>query len=109
MKLIKKIKLEDLLLVFIILQPFLDMYRQIIGKKWDVLGFSIVTIIRMLFITSLTVITIVKMVKKKDKRVKGVFIYLITMLVYTIFHVLNSTVFWGNFAKDNFSKTARNI
>ena len=71
MKLIKKIKLEDLLLVFIILQPFLDMYRQIIGEKWDVLGFSIVTIIRMLFITSLTVITIVKMVKKKEKRVKS--------------------------------------
>lgn len=109
MKLIKKIKLEDLLLVFMALQPFLDIYRQVIGEKWDILGFSLVTIIRMLFITSLTVVTIVKMVKKKDKRVKVVFIYLIIMLVYTILHVLNSTVFLGNFANDNLSKTTRNI
>lgn len=104
MKLLKKIKLEDLLLVFMILQPFLDIYRQIIGEKWDVLGFSLVTIIRMLFISSLFVITVIKQVKARDKNVKIIFIYLIIMLIYTILHVFNSTLFWDNFAVNNTSK-----
>lgn len=75
--------LLGVLCLFIIIQPIIDMAPLFENPKYQVLGFTIPTLVRCGFIGILTLISL-KYVNKKNY--KFLFIYLITLIIYTIFH-----------------------
>ena len=87
----KKINLEKLLLVFIIIQPFLDFYMLYSEQVVSVFKFSPSTIIRIIFVFLFTVYVIFK--TKYNKKYFWILGYLGLLLLYLIFHVLNTLQF----------------
>ena len=91
MKQKSKALLNNILLIFLALQPFFDIYMSIVGEKLDVFGMSIATIIRTTLIVTLFVIVAVYQIRNK-KHVKLLYIavaYLACVLIYVIAHHLN--------------------
>lgn len=87
-------KLSCLLRIFVIIQPFIDMLPL---YENNILGLTIPTIIRLIFIFLISLITI-KIINKQELRF--ISIYLILMIIYTIIHhiiVSNSMVIPNNF------------
>ena len=77
MKLLKKLKeinLYKLILVFLVLQPFLDILMCIYDEKISIFGFSIVTLIRLVFIFLIFLVSYLKDNNKARKRI--LYIYL---------------------------------
>lgn len=86
-KYISKIKYY-LLILFIIIQPILDIHYLYTKKVVSIIGFSPSTIIRVIIVTILALMTVITL---RDKKIWSVIIgYLLLILVYTIFHIINT-------------------
>ena len=96
---ILSIKLEKYLTIFLILQPFFDIYMSVIDEKLDVFGFSIITIIRCIFVSVLALITLLKLIINKDKKMMFPLIYLACVAIFIVFHVINGNSFYTWFAR----------
>ena len=75
-----------LLMLFIILQPFLDMKILFEDKNLMIKGITIPTIIRTLFISIIGCILFIRSNNKKEKI--GIIIYFLVVVIYTIIHHL---------------------
>lgn len=75
-----------LLMLFIILQPFLDMKILFEDKNLMIKGITIPTIIRTLFISIIGCILFIRSNNKKEKI--GIIIYFLLVVIYTIIHHL---------------------
>ncbi|MBO5004866.1 MAG: O-antigen ligase family protein [Clostridia bacterium] len=93
---IKKIKLRDLVIIFFILQPIIDMYRTFFQDTINICGFAIEELINILFIGILFGLTIYKIVKK-EKRAKSLVKYIVYLSIVGIYMILH----WMNIAKFN--------
>ena len=88
---IKKVKIEKLLILFILIQPFLDFYLLYSEKFTSLFKFSLPTIIRILFIGMFMIYVLFK--TKYNKKYFWILGYLILTLLYLILHMLNSLQF----------------
>lgn len=71
----------------IFLLPFIDIYRALVGNKFELLGVSIVEIINILFTTTLLIMLIIK-IKHEDKSIfssKNIFL-MISIIIYIVLH-----------------------
>lgn len=84
-------KLNNLLMIFLCVQPILDIYMAVVGEKLDVFGISIVTLIRIAFVITLFSIVIISQIKYKYhiKYVYGILGYLLVVGVYSLLHHVN--------------------
>lgn len=83
--------LNNILLIFLIIQPFLDIYMAVVGEKLDIFGVSIATLIRTTFVVALFILIAIYQIKNKV-RVKLLYListYLAAVLIYSIAHHLN--------------------
>lgn len=98
-KIIKRINIKELLLIFLIAQPFLDIYLKVVGERFDIFGFSLTTLIRMVFvICALMYILITRKEKKDFLLISG---YLMVVGIYAIIHIYNGQGFYNSFAVGN--------
>jgi len=91
--------LNNILMIFLVIQPFLDVYMALVGEKLDIFGISVVTILRTLFATVMFVIVIISQIKYKY-HIKYIWVilgYLLVVVVYTILHHINIVNFNGYF------------
>lgn len=82
--------IRKIMIVFLLIQPAFDMYMTLVGEKLDVFGYSIVTIIRMLVISSIALIFVIDSIKNKTNILQTkIFIgFMLLALVYLICHHL---------------------
>jgi len=80
--------IQKLLIAFIILQPFLDIYMVLFDSKIQILGISLATIFRFSVVGILTLLTIAKC--PKNRSTKCIIGYGIVVLLYTIVHHMNA-------------------
>ena len=83
--------LNNILLIFLVLQPFLDIYMSVVGQKLDIFGFSIATLIRTSFIVVTFVFIIIYQIKNKI-HIKWLYLitaYLIAVGTYGLLHHIN--------------------
>lgn len=80
--------IQMLCILFIIVQPFLDIYMVLFDSKIQIMGISLATIFRFVMVGILTVLTMIKCPKKKST--KCIIVYGIIVILYAIFHHLNA-------------------
>lgn len=88
---IKKINLEKYLMIFILIQPFLDFYLLYSEGVTNVFKFSPTTIIRIIFVAFFSIYLLYKI--KYNKKYLWLLVYLILIGVYLVLHVLNALNF----------------
>lgn len=83
--------LNKILLIFLAIQPFLDIYMAVVGEKLDIFGISIATLIRTSFVVITFIIIVIYQIKYnlKKKLLYLIIGYLIFVLIYSIAHHLN--------------------
>lgn len=99
----KLLKIEKskyyLLILFVVIQPLLDIYYLYTDKVVNMIGFSPSTIIRVIITAVLVMLTLITL--KDKKRWFFIISYITIVGVYTILHVLNANNFYslvpGNF------------
>lgn len=89
--LINKIKYY-LLILFVVIQPILDIHYLYTEEVVKAIGFSPSTIIRMIIVALLCILTILTLKDKKAWIIVG--IYMILVGIYTILHILNARDFY---------------
>ena len=87
-----------LLMAFLIAQPILDMYMVQFDDKISLMGISLATIIRCLWIGVMGILTLY--LARKRKNTKFFLGYLVIVGIYTVFHHLNSTKLDPNMLND---------
>lgn len=91
----KRINIESLtqkiLVIFLILQPFLDTYLLFEGKIIEIFKISPSTIIRLMFVFVLGILSLFLI--KSKKQLTSYILYGITLLIYSIFHIYNAYSF----------------
>lgn len=95
---IKKINLEKLLMIFVIIQPILDFYLLFSDEVVSIFKFSPSTIIRMLFIGFFLIYLLFKI--KYNKKYIWIFVYLLILGIYLILHILNALNFNNDIASN---------
>ena len=80
-----------LILLFILLQPELDMIRQLFGANFEIFGFSLLELINILLIGLIFIFTIITY-PKKEKLLKWIWL-IIPYILYFIIHYYNITKF----------------
>jgi len=100
---IKGIKTEEVLLVFILVQPLFDLYMGTVRESLDVFGISIVTLLRIIIILTLFVIVLTKSIKNKTniKLTKIMLAYLVLVISYAFIHHLNININGTYFMNNN--------
>ena len=87
---INKIKYY-LLILFITIQPILDIHYFYTEKVVNIIGFSPSTIIRIAIVSILALLTFITL---RDKKIKAtIIVYLLLVFIYTIFHIINAKSF----------------
>ena len=81
-----------LLILFIIIQPILDIHYLYTEKVVNIIGFSPSTIIRITIVLILTLMTLITLNNKKI--LKLIIPYLSLILIYTVFHIINTNNFY---------------
>lgn len=100
---LKKIYYNDktlvtFLIVFVIIQPFLDVEILFTDHRYEILGFTIPTLLRTIGIGVLSLLALKNI--KRDTEHKIYFWYFVSLFLYTIFHHIvniDEGVFPGNF------------
>lgn len=104
-------RLNNILMIFLVVQPVLDIYMGIVGERLDVFGISLVTMLRTLFVVSIFIIVIISQIKHKYK-LKYTYIilsYVFTVFVYALLHHLNIVSFSGYFITEGIYKPLREL
>ena len=83
--------LNNLLFIFLVLQPFFDIYMAVVGERLDIFGISIATLIRTTLITAIFITVLVYQIKNKlhMKLLYLIIGYLVVVLIYGVCHHLN--------------------
>ena len=92
-KVINKIKYY-LLILFVVIQPILDIHYLYTEKVVNIIGFSPSTIIRITIVLILTLMTLITLNNKKI--LKLIIPYLSLILIYTVFHIINTNLICVN-------------
>lgn len=91
--LINTLKKKDILLkifmIFLIIQPLLDIYILFSEPVVDFFGFSPSTIIRVIFIAVMAIIAIVTIMRKKE--IYSYLLYGLFVVIYAILHYINAS------------------
>ena len=90
-KIINKEVIQKILMLFLIIQPLLDLYFLYDENIVSFFGFSPSTIIRILIIGILAILFFIVM--KKGTELKLYIIYFVLVIIYAIFHHLNALNF----------------
>ncbi len=90
-KLLKKETLQKLLIIFMTIQPLLDIYYLYTDKVIGIFKLSPATIIRMIFLLVLFIIAYVN--NKRYNKKQGLIVFIIIYTLYTIFHHINAISF----------------
>jgi len=92
-------KLNNLLMIFLVLQPVLDVYMALVGNSFDIFGISIATLIRTIFVITIFTIVIISQIKYKyhTKYAYAILGYLGAVIVYSLLHHVNIVSFDGYF------------
>ena len=105
-KIENKINLKEVVkkifIVFMILQPILDIYMSLFDEKVQILGVSLATILRFTLVGIMVVLIAIH--ARKNKSTKLLILYAILVFIYIIFHHINAKGFSVNLveAKYNF-------
>ena len=102
-KLLKKEALQKLLIIFMSIQPLLDIYYLYTDKVINIFKLSPATIIRMIFLFILFLIAYIN--NKQYNKKNGLIVFIIIYLTYTIFHHINAI----NFNKELFMYPSYNF
>ena len=91
------------LVLFILIQPVLDIYMALVGEKLDVFGISIATLIRTISTTIVFLIVVYLQIRNKYKlRYLCVMAgYMLIVIVYSVLHHLNIVNSNGYFVTQN--------
>ena len=97
-KLVSKIRLNYLVIIFFILQPIIDMYRTFFQDTISILGLAIEEVINIVYIGVMFVLIIyhVILIEKRIKSLVKYAVYLLTVGIYMILHCINITKFNSN-------------
>lgn len=95
-KIKERLTIKDLLLIFLIAQPFLDIYLKVVGERFDIFGFSLTTLVRIGFVVC--VLTTILLTRKEKKDFILMASYLLIVGVYSVIHIANGQGFYNNFA-----------
>ena len=90
-KLLKKGTLQKLLIIFMTIQPLLDIYYLYTDKVISIFKLSPATIIRMIFLFILFIIAYIN--NKRYNKKQGLIVFIIIYTLYTIFHHINAISF----------------
>jgi len=90
-KLLKKTTLEKLLIIFMIIQPILDIYYLYTDKIINIFKLSPSTIIRMIFMGILIILSYLNL--KNKNKFKWLISLVVVYITYTVFHHLNAIDF----------------
>ena len=92
-------KLNNLLMIFLMLQPVLDVYMALVGNTFDVFGISIATLVRTVFVITMFTIVVISQIKYKyhAKYAYAILGYLGAVIVYSLLHHVNIISFNGYF------------
>ena len=90
-------KLNNLLMIFLVLQPVLDVYMALVGNAFDIFGISIATLIRTIFVITIFTIVVISQIKYKyhTKYAYVILCYLGAVIVYSLLHHINIVTFNG--------------
>ena len=83
--------LKRVLTIFLIIQPLCDIYMAVVGERLDILGFSIVTLLRIITVAMLLLFVAIKQIKFKYhiKSLCGIITYIIIVGIYALLHHFN--------------------
>ena len=95
---------KKLFIIFIILQPILDIYMSLFDSKIQILGMSLATIIRFLWVFAMMIFVMIH--ARKNKSTKIFIGYGILVAIYTVFHHINSASFKIQLADAKYSVLA---
>ena len=92
-------KLNNLLMIFLVLQPVLDVYMALVGNAFDIFGISIATLIRTIFVITIFAIVVISQIKYKyhTKYAYAILGYLGAVILYSLLHHINIVSFNGYF------------
>lgn len=96
-------KLNNLLMIFLAIQPVLDVYMALVGNAFDIFGISIATLIRTVFVITIFTIVVISQIKYKyhTKYAYAILGYLGVVIVYSLLHHLNIISFNGYFITES--------
>ncbi|MBP3463607.1 MAG: WecB/TagA/CpsF family glycosyltransferase [Clostridia bacterium] len=95
---------KKLFIIFIILQPILDIYMSLFDSKIQILGMSLATIIRFLWVFVMMIFVMIH--ARKNKSTKIFIGYGILVAIYTVFHHINAVGFKIQLAEAKYSMLA---
>lgn len=84
----KELLIKKILIVFLIIQPFLDTYILFEGKIIEIFKISPSTVVRIIFVFILGLLSLT-LIKSKQK-IKSYIIYGIILMVYSVLHIYNA-------------------
>ena len=90
-----------ILVIFMAVQPLLDIYMNLFDSKIQIFGVSAATIIRFVLVFVLLAVVIVKEIKRKST--KFFIAYALIVAVYTVFHHINASTFSIKLAQADYS------
>ena len=95
--------LNNILMIFLVVQPILDIYMAIVGESFDIFGISVVTMFRTVFVVSVFVVVIISQIKYKyhKKYMYVILGYLLSVILYAALHHVNIVSFNGYFITEN--------
>ena len=102
-KIIEKKYIEKILMIFLIIQPILDLYFLFDEKIVNLFVFSPSTIIRIFFVGVLGILFLI--VLKNKKEIYLYLIYIILITIYAIFHHINALNFTNYYNGYDFGYT----
>jgi len=101
----EKVNLKDLVkkifIAFMILQPIFDIYMSLFDEKIQIVGVSLATILRFALVGIMVILIMIH--ARKNKSTKLLLGYAIFVLIYMIFHHINSVNFSVNLVEAKYS------
>ena len=96
-------KLNNLLMIFLVVQPVLDIYMAVVENRLDIFGVSLATLIRTIFVITIFIIVVISQIKYKynTKYVYAILGYIIVVMIYGLLHHINIIGFNGYYVKEN--------
>lgn len=92
---------KKIFVVFMILQPILDIYMSLFDEKIQIAGVSLATIIRFLLVFIMLVLVMIY--TRKNKSTKFFIGYVVLVAIYTICHHINATKFSVNLVEAKYN------
>ena len=92
---------KNLFVAFMIIQPILDIYMSLFDKKLQIVGVSLATILRFMWVFVMLIMTL--FYARKNKSTKLFIGYAVIMLVYIIIHHINAVGFRVQLAEAQYS------